>query len=555
MTEGRPYRYDPAAFRDVFEHHFTYLSGFWRNVHRYASRPALHDPLTGRRWTYAELGRDVAQLAGGLAACGVGRGDVVLFQLFNTPEWALLYLAAQHLGAIGSPVNFRFSSGETAFVLDDARPAAYVYDAAITDTARAAVESARHQPGAVVAVEAAGGRVPSLRGAITFGDLLASGRPVAAPPADVSTYDETTRLYTSGTTGMPKGVSLNSLVEVLTAHDVIMHFPLSPEDKTLNMTPWFHRGGVSSGGPNPVFYAGAEAVAMPRFDADLCLDYVTAHGITFLIGAPTNLVMLAGAQEARPRDLSSLRGIVTMGAPLERQACLRFQRVLTPRIFNGYGTTEAFWNTFLRPADLPEHAGTAGRACTDDDVAVVRAGEGDGARPDDHVAKDGTEIGEVIVRSVKSGYAYANNPAEQAQRFRDGWLYTGDLATWDADEYLTIVGRKDDMIISGGENVHPAQVEEVLNEHPGVRDCAVVGLPDARWGELVVAYVVAAGDGLTPEECDKHCQAHPMLAAYKRPRAYRFVTGLPVTATGKKMHYKVRELAIADDAAGLLARP
>jgi acyl-coenzyme A synthetase/AMP-(fatty) acid ligase len=556
MTEVTPYRYDPAAFRDVFEKHFTYLSGFWRNVHRYASRPALHDPLTGRRWTYAELGRDVERLAGGLAACGVGRGDVVVFQLFNTPEWALLYLAAQHLGAIGSPVNFRFSSGETAFVLDDARPAVYVYDAAITDTAGAAVEAARHRPGAIVAVGAAGpgGGVPPLPGAITFGDLLASGRPVTAPPAEVSVYDETTRLYTSGTTGMPKGVSLNSLVEVLTAHDVIMHFPLSPEDRTLNMTPWFHRGGVSSGGPNPVFYAGAEAVAMPRFDADLCLDYVTAHGITFLIGAPTNLVMLADAQEARPRDLSTLRGIVTMGAPLERQACLRFQHVLTPRIFNGYGTTEAFWNTFLRPADLPDHAGTAGRACTDDDVAVVRAGEESGG-PGDLAAKDGTEIGEVIVRTVKSGYAYANNPAEQAQRFRDGWLYTGDLATWDSDEYVTIVGRKDDMIISGGENVHPAQVEEVLNEHPRVRDCAVVGLPDPRWGELVVAYVVAADDGLTPEECDKHCQAHPMLATYKRPRAYRFVPGLPVTATGKKMHYKVREMAITDDEAGLLARP
>ncbi|HLI39295.1 MAG TPA: AMP-binding protein [Streptosporangiaceae bacterium] len=552
MTHAEPYRYDPAAFRQVFEHHFTYAAGFARNTHRYAGRPALHDPLTGRRWTYAELGRDAARLAAGLAAHGVGRGDVVVYQLFNTPEFALVYLAAQLLGAVGSPVNFRFSAGETAYVLDDSRPRAYIYDSGLTGLARDALGMAAHQPDAVICVDSVpDGRPPSpLPGGISFGELFAPGTP-AVPPADISVYDETTRLYTSGTTGMPKGVSLNSLVEVLTAHDVIMHFPLAPEDKTLNMSPWFHRGGLYSGGPCPVFYVGAESVPMLRFDADTCLDYVEDLELTFLIGAPTNLVMLADAQEARPRDLSSLRGIVTMGAPLEREACLRFQRVLTPRIFNGYGTTEAFWNTFLRPSDLPEHAGSAGRACTDDDVAVVRIGGG----PGDLAARDGNQIGEVIVRSVKSGYAYVNNPAEQEERFRDGWLYAGDLATWDRDEYVTIVGRKDDMIISGGENVHPVQVEEVLNSHPGVRDCAVVGLPDPRWGELVVAYVVPAGDGLTAAECDKYCQEHPMLAGYKRPRAYRFVAELPVTATGKKMHYKVREMAIADDNAGLLNRP
>jgi acyl-CoA synthetase (AMP-forming)/AMP-acid ligase II len=542
--------YDPAAFKDVFEHQFTYLAGFWRNAHRYADRPALHDPETGRRWTYAELGRDVERVAAGLAAHGVGRDDVVVFQLFNCPEWALLYLAAQHLGAIGSPINFRFSSGETAYVLDDSRPAAYVYDAALAGVAAQALELSGHQPDAVFVVDGEPGP-----GQAAFGTLLTSEHPAAVPPSGVSTYDETTRLYTSGTTGMPKGVALSSLVEVLTAHDVIMHFPLSPEDKTMNMTPWFHRGGVSSGGPCPTFYVGAEAVALRRFEPGLVLDYVADYGLTFLIGAPTNLVMLADAQEARARDLSSLHGIVTMGAPLERQACLRFQQVLTPRIFNGYGTTEAFWNTFLRPADLPAHAGSAGRACTDDDVAVVAAREDGPARPDELVARDGAEIGEVIVRSVKSGYAYVNNPDEQAQRFRDGWLYTGDLATWDSGEYVTIVGRKDDMIISGGENVHPTQVEEVLNEHPGIRDSAVVGLPDPRWGELVVAYVVRTDSSLTAEGCDKHCQAHPMLAGFKRPRAYRFVAELPVTATGKKMHYKVREMAIADDAEGRLLRP
>jgi acyl-CoA synthetase (AMP-forming)/AMP-acid ligase II len=532
------YRYDPSAFRAVFERRFTYLAGVERNSHRFASRPAVHDPESGRRWTYAELWSDSGRLAAGLADAGVGPGDVVVFQLFNSPEFVLLWLAAQRLGAVAAPINFRLAPGETAHVLDDSLPRAFFYDPALEPAARDALGRARH--------------APALARAVPLDDLLGGAPP---PPPEGNVYAESTRLYTSGTTGMPKGVSLNSLVEVLSAHDVIMHFPLTPEDRTLNMTPWFHRGGLYSGGPNPVLYVGAEAVALRAFDAAVVLDRVQAHGLTFLIGAPTNLALLAAEQQARPRDLSSLRGIVTMGAPLDREACLRYQRLLTPRIFNGYGTTEAFWNTFLRPADLPEHAGSAGRACTDDDVAVVRVYEDRAADPDDHAAKDGSEVGEVIVRSVKSGYAYVNQPGEQAARFRDGWLYIGDLATWDADEYVTIVGRKDDMIITGGENVHPVQVEAVLNEHPGVADCAVVGVPDEQWGELVVAYVVRADGALDAAACEAHCHGHPMLAAYKRPRAYRFVDALPMTATGKKMHFRLREQARDDAAAGVLERP
>ncbi len=553
MSTNSGYRYDPSAFRAVFERHFTLLAGVRRNSRRFASRPALHDPLTGRRWTYAELWEQTGRLARGLSDAGVRRGEVVCFSLFNGPEFAFTWLAAQRLGAIAAPINFRLAAGEIAHVLGDSTPAAFIFDVTLGAVAAEALGRSAHRPPLVAVVDPDGGRATGGHGA-AFAELM-EGAGAPPEPTDPSVYEETTRLYTSGTTGLPKGVSLNGLVEVLSAHDVIMHFPLTPEDRTLNMTPWFHRGGLYSGGPNPVFYVGAEAVPLRAFDPATVLDWVAEHGLTFLVGAPTNLALLAAEQAERPRDLSSLRGIVTMGAPLDRRACLRYQELLTPRIFNGYGTTEAFWNTFLRPADLPEHAGSAGRACTDDDVAVVRVYEDRTARPDDLAAADGSEVGEVIVRSPKSGYAYVNQPDEQAARFRDGWLYIGDLATWDAEGYVTIVGRKDDMIISGGENVHPVQVEAVLAEHPGVADCAVVGVPDERWGELVVAYVVRADAELDAAACEAHCHGHPMLAAYKRPRAYRFVDALPMTATGKKLHYRLREQAREDLDAGRFERP
>jgi acyl-CoA synthetase (AMP-forming)/AMP-acid ligase II len=537
--------YDPTAYRDYIEHEFSYLSGFRRNTHRYADRVAFRDPSTDTTLTYAELGARVDRLATGLADAGVKPGDVVVYQLFNSLEFALLYLATQACGAVGSPINFRLAPGETAYVLDDSTPVVFIFDESLRDDAVAAIEHAQHRPAVVAMV--GGGETPS--GVVRFEELVAdSPREL---PGTASSYDETTRLYTSGTTGMPKGVPLPSMVEVFTAHDVIMHFPLAPEDRTLNMSPWFHRGGLYSGGPNPVFYLGGSVVPMRAFDAARCLDLVEQEGITFLIGAPPNLAMLAREQQARARDLTTLHGIVTMGAPLEREACLHYQELLSARIFNGYGTTEAFWNTFLRPSDLPEHAGTAGRACTDDDVAVVKVYDDRLADPTDYVAKGGGEVGEVIVRSPKCGFGYANSTDEQDAKYHQGWLYIGDLATWDAGEYVTIVGRKDDMVISGGENVHPVQVEEALNGHVGIADSLVVSVPDEKWGQMVVAYVVPAGESLTVADCERHCREHPMLANYKRPRAYRFVDELPLTATGKKMHYVAREKAAGEYAEGL----
>ena len=547
------YTYDAHAYRQYFEHDFTYLNGFRRNTHRYADRLAMQSPSTGESWTYAELGDRVDRLATGLARAGVAPGDVVAYQLFNGSEFAQLYLAGQACGAVGGPMNFRLASGETACILDANRPTVFVYDTEIGEMVRDALSRSTHKPALVVAV----GPGEPLPGngfeVIRFDELVAE----SASPPDVSrtVWDETTRLFTSGTTGMPKGVPLNSMIEIFSAHDVIMHFPLTAEDKTLNMTPWFHRGGLYCAGPNPTFYLGASLVAQRSFDAEVTLDYVEEYGLTFLIGAPTNLAMLARAQEEKPRDLSTLNGIVTMGAPLEREAALHYQKVLNPRIFNGYGSTEGFWNTFLRPTDLPEMAGTAGRACIDDDVAVVRLFDDRLADAHETVAKDGAEIGEVIVRSPKGANAYFDAPEQEKRKFRNGWLHIGDLATWDDKEFVTIVGRKDDMLLSGGENVHPVQIEEALGGHPSVTDSLVVGVPDDKWGQIVVAYVVTTAPVPSADDLDDFCRRHPMLSQFKRPRAYRFVESLPVSATGKKLHYKATDTARREFESGAFVVP
>ncbi|KQL53035.1 AMP-dependent synthetase [Heyndrickxia shackletonii] len=554
MNLVNQYTYDVRMFQETFEHEFTYINGFLRNVHRFANQPAMTCTLRNRTWTYQELNREVNKLAHALREDGVGKNEVVMYQLLNSAEFVFSYLAPQKIGAINSPINFRLSPGETAYILDDSKPAVFIYDEEIKETAMQALEMAKHKPVRVIMVDITGEK-EAPEGHITYSDYVRDHSEAEPEKVIRHIYDENTRLYTSGTTGMPKGVPLNNINDILSAHDVAMHFPLNPTDKTMNMSPWFHRGGIHSGGPNPTLYVGGEIVILRYFHPKTCLKYAEEYNLTFLIGAPPMLKMLYNQQKKHPVDLSKLKGIVTMGAPLGREDCIKFQETLSPNIFNGYGTTEAFWNTFLRPYDLPAMAGSAGRACTDDDVAVVKIYPDRKAEPDDLVAKDKTEVGEVIVRAPgKTAYAYVNNEKESERVFYKGWLYIGDMATWDENEFITIVGRKNDMIVSSGENIHPVQVEEILSEHPKVQEAVVVGVPDELRGESVVAYIIKADPSLTADELNKYCTEHPMLADYKRPRFYRFIDELPYTATGKKKHFEVRSLAIEDQKQGNLER-
>ena len=531
-----------SEFGKLFDREFLYLKAFLRNVEHYPFQKALTCTTRNLSFSYQELNHEANKLAHALLEDGLGKGDVVMASLYNTAEFVFFWIGAQKAGVIFSPINFRLAEGEIALHIDDSLPKVYVYDAELKEVIQKAIQHAKHKPKTLVMA----GEGKPFPGSISYSEYVKVKSKKDPEFPQMGSMDEILRLYTSGTTGLPKGVPLNNINNLMRSYDVLIHFPLGHLDRTMNMTPWFHSGGIHSGGPCPTLHCGGEIIALKAFEPDVVLDYVEKYKITFLIGVPATLEMLSLAQAEKARDLSSLKGMVTMGAPLEREACLRYQEILTPRIFNGYGTTETFWNTFLRPEELLDKAGSAGRPCTDDEVRVVKLLEDKLAEPEQVVARDGREGGEVIIRTLKAPLCYHNKPEEDARHYYKGWYYSADIATSDEQGFITICGRKDDMLISGGENIHPVQVEEVINQHPKVLDSLVTGISDAKWGEIITAYVVSRDESLTTQELADFCKEHPGLADFKRPRYIKFVEQLPMTTTGKKMHHIAKKRAKED---------
>ncbi len=547
--------YDDTMFRETFEHEFTWLNGFLRNSRRFASRKALIDPVCNKSWSYKELNNISNKFANALQSDGIKKDDVVMGALINCPEFVFCYTGPRKIGAIFNPINPGLSASETALLIDFNKPKVLIYSMDAAKMIVKAISLAKYPPERVILADNLKNiEVPN--GHILFEEYIEnhdSSNPVMNFRPHI--YDEVLRMCTSGTTALPKSVPVNDINDVMTAHNVALVNKIDRTSVTLNLTPWFHRGGAHMGGICPTLYMGGTIVVMRNFSPAVTLKWVQQYRITHMTGAPISFEMLTRIQEKNYIDVSSLECIVSMGAPLDQELCKRFMKYLCKNVMNGYGTTETLANCYLHEDALPDCAGSVGEACIDDDVRVIKVYADHKGDPDEMVPNDGKTVGEVVIWApAVSTYSYYNAPDLEKDKFANGWMYTGDLATWDENFYITINSRKDDMIICSGENIYPTQIEEVIDSYDKVEDSMVTSIPDKIRGQEVVAYIKASDSSLTEKEIATFCRKSDKLSSFKCPRWYKIVDELPRTATGKKQHHIMKKQAEDDFKAGLLIR-
>jgi long-chain acyl-CoA synthetase len=458
--------------------------------------------------TYRDLSARVAALAAGLRARGLAPGDRVALAMKNCPEYYEIMLGCWHAGLGAVPVNAKLHPREFAYILENS--------------------------GAKLAFV-----TPELASSIPGGLSIASDefrRMRSGPPAptvDVSPHDLAWLFYTSGTTGVPKGAMLthrNLLFATLAYFADIDR--LGPGDSILHAAPLSHGSGFYG---IPHLAAGALNVIPESggFEPEEIFALIAAHrGVSFF-AAPTMVVRLLASPAAGRASLANLKTIIYGGAPMYVADAERAIDLFGPRLYQLYGQGESPMTITGLPQSehaARRHLESCGFARTGVEVRVA-----DG---EDRELPPG-EVGEILTRSECVMAGYWQNPDATAQTLRGGWLHTGDVGSLDAAGYLTIRDRSKDMIISGGSNIYPREIEEVLLRHPAVAECSVVGRPHPEWGEEVVAFVVRRSD-VSPQELDALCLEH--IARFKRPRGYRFVESLPKNNYGKVLKTELRRL-------------
>jgi fatty-acyl-CoA synthase len=502
--------------------------GDWiaRRARRHPEATALIDGDSGRAISYAELDDSVSALAAALHELGVRRGDRIAMLMENSPEFAQVLFAAANLGAIAVPVNFRLAPAEVGYLLADSGAMAL----AVSDRFAPLAAEALSGPHAVRQVLTSGAPLDGFPSA-AVPELIAATTARRGPDPAVRDDDVCVIMYTSGTTGSPKGAMLThgnmlwNAINLLTAGDGLAGAV------TIAVAPMFHIGALALS-VLPILYAGGTVITIRAFEPRRTLELVQEHRVTTQFMVPAMWSAMAQVPDFDTFDTSSVRCALCGGAPTPLPVIEFYQRHGWT-FQEGFGMTETTATALVLAAEfVVSHAGSVGLPVMHLDARIVD-------ESDDDVAVG--EVGELVLRGPNVFAGYWGRPVETAEAMRGGWFHSGDLGRADADGFVTLVDRKKDMIISGGENVYPIEVEQALFRHPGVADVAVIGTPDARWGETVVAVVVPASPE-DPLEADAVIAfARERIAHFKCPRRVEFVDELPRTATGKILKRELRE--------------
>ena len=491
---------------------------FLQSVERSPHQVAIVDG--GLRLSYLEWARRIGAVQRGLADAGLARGDHLLVVLQNRWEMATLHWACQFAGIVMTPLNWRAKPEEIDYCLVDAEAKAIVWEP-VADAAVAA---------SCAASQALRIGVGEVHGAtVRFEDWIAAA---AEPVPQAEASDWSLMLYTSGTTGKPKGVPRRQRAERIAALAHVAQNRYAVGECTLGVMPLYHTMGVRS--LLSLALIDGRIVCLPRFDAARALEAIRDERVTHLYLVPTLYHDLLSHPAFASTDTRSVRKLGFAGAPMHDALLQRLQAAFEPELFvNHYGSSEIY--TFSINQRAVEKPGSAGRAGLNTRLRVVKLDQRD---PERLAAP--MEEGQIIaeLRSDEAFEGYHKRPDADARSLHGGWYFTGDTGYVDPDGDLFVTGRVDDMIISGGENISPVDIESVLSLHPAVDEVAVAGLHDARWGQKVVAFVKTR-QPVDPQALDAHCRDSD-LVNFKRPRDYVFVREIPKSPVGKVLRRKLQ---------------
>jgi fatty-acyl-CoA synthase len=481
---------------------------------------ALVDAITGRRITYGRMSADIDRLAFFLRAdLELRRGDRVACLAFNRYEYILLFFALSRLGAVLVPLNFRLAPAEFVYALTDAEPRAIFFDRDHLAT----VTGFRPQ----VSLE----RYVCFDEDETLGPALPAlwerPAPAGPPPLDLGPDDPQLIIYTSGTTGLPKGVVLTHGMITWNAVNTHVGWDLRAGDRTILHAAMFYTAGWNVF-TLPLFYSRGANILIQGFDADRVLELIASERVSVFFGVPTMFRMMLDSPRFASTDFSAVRFLVSGGAPLGLDLLEAYRARKAVRIWEGYGLTEVGPNNFMANGK----PGTIGHPMPHVDVRI--------AAPDGSDAPVGQE-GEIHLRGPNACAGYWKKPEETAKAFAGGWFKTGDLGRVDADGHFSIVGRLKDLIISGGANIYPAEIERAIETHPAVAAAAVIGVADPKWGEVGKAVLeLAPGRALSFEELLSYLKER--LGKFKLPKYMTIVPSLPRTpASGKVQKFLLKQ--------------